>query len=363
MPVPNSMADLATLASSNFPTGTEAIGNSLDNYLRALSAIIRSTNAISSSTIAAASTTNVGGSDAESVTVTGATTINSFGAGFPGCKREVFFTGGCTIVNSSSIILPNGVNVFTANGDVHTYRCTASGVWKLVGQSRMPVSDVSGLQAALDLKLNVTGNQTLFGEFLVRNGTLLGSVTNSIQNAGGVSWNTGNGDVLEWKAIRKSDGTGWPTASLRLTRVVDGVAAQGYIDFNGSASGKVLSLGYSIPGSDLAYLDGSGNWTATGNLISLSDERVKEHWRDLPSDWLGQLAGVKHGVYDRIDTGATQVGVGAASLRKVLPWAVHEDQDGQLSVAYGNAALVAAISLAGVVEGLEKRLAAVEARQ
>lgn len=35
MPVPSSMSDLATLASSNSPAGTEAIGNSLDNYIRA----------------------------------------------------------------------------------------------------------------------------------------------------------------------------------------------------------------------------------------------------------------------------------------------------------------------------------------
>lgn len=35
MSVPSSMADLFTLASSNSPAGTEAIGNSLDNYIRA----------------------------------------------------------------------------------------------------------------------------------------------------------------------------------------------------------------------------------------------------------------------------------------------------------------------------------------
>lgn len=35
MPVPNTMADLSTLAGSNSPTGTEPIGNSLDNYIRA----------------------------------------------------------------------------------------------------------------------------------------------------------------------------------------------------------------------------------------------------------------------------------------------------------------------------------------
>lgn len=45
MPVPSKMADLSTLASSNSPAGSDAIGNSLDDYLRAISAIVRSTNA------------------------------------------------------------------------------------------------------------------------------------------------------------------------------------------------------------------------------------------------------------------------------------------------------------------------------
>lgn len=35
MAVPSTMQDLSTLASSNSPQGTEAIGNSLDNYIRA----------------------------------------------------------------------------------------------------------------------------------------------------------------------------------------------------------------------------------------------------------------------------------------------------------------------------------------
>lgn len=67
MPVPNSMADLATLAGSNYPTGTEAIGNNLDNYVRSHAAIIRSTNALASASIAAASTTDVALADGESV--------------------------------------------------------------------------------------------------------------------------------------------------------------------------------------------------------------------------------------------------------------------------------------------------------
>lgn len=135
MPVPNSMADLATIASSNYPTGTEAIGNSLDNYLRALSAIIRSTNAVASATIASASTTDIGLADGESVIITGTTTINSFGAGFVGCFRELYFQSALTLTNSSNIITGSGGNVTLAAGTSINVRCTASGVWRVVGNS------------------------------------------------------------------------------------------------------------------------------------------------------------------------------------------------------------------------------------
>lgn len=42
MPVPSSITDLSTTAASNSPAGTDAISNNLDDYLRAIQAIIRS---------------------------------------------------------------------------------------------------------------------------------------------------------------------------------------------------------------------------------------------------------------------------------------------------------------------------------
>ncbi|CAB4240828.1 Intramolecular chaperone auto-processing domain containing protein [uncultured Caudovirales phage] len=102
------------------------------------------------------------------------------------------------------------------------------------------------------------------------------------------------------------------------------------------------------------------DWYAVGNVTAYSDERVKTNWRDLPSDFLTKLAGVKMGVYDRTDVEMTQVGVSAQSLRPVLPNAVTENAEGRLSVAYGNAALASVIMLARKVEELEARLAALE---
>jgi hypothetical protein len=66
------------------------------------------------------------------------------------------------------------------------------------------------------------------------------------------------------------------------------------------------------------------------------------------------------GVYDRTDTGQTQVGVSAQSLQSFLPQAVQAGDDGILSVAYGNAALVAAVELAREVVSLRRELNAMK---
>jgi hypothetical protein len=89
-----------------------------------------------------------------------------------------------------------------------------------------------------------------------------------------------------------------------------------------------------------------------------SDERLKSDWQDLPEDFVNLLALVKHGEYTRIDTPSAvrQVGVSAQSLQKALAVAVIENDEGYLSVAYGNAALVACIQLAKRVINLELEL-------
>ena len=91
----------------------------------------------------------------------------------------------------------------------------------------------------------------------------------------------------------------------------------------------------------------TGNVTFSQNVTFNSDERLKTDWEELPEDFIEKLAGVLSGTYQRIDNeGPRHAGVGAASLQEVLPEAVLEGPQGYLSVAYGNAALVAAIRLA-----------------
>jgi hypothetical protein len=98
------------------------------------------------------------------------------------------------------------------------------------------------------------------------------------------------------------------------------------------------------------------NLTCGGTIAANSDESLKTNWRNLPDNFVDLLALVKSGTYDRVDQELTQDGVSAQSLQPVLPNSVLLGEDGKLSVAYANAALVSAIKLAERVVALETRL-------
>jgi hypothetical protein len=111
----------------------------------------------------------------------------------------------------------------------------------------------------------------------------------------------------------------------------------------------------SFAGSANLTFDGT-NLVCGGNITANSDEKLKTNWRSLGTDFIEELAQVKSGIYDRIDMEATQAGVSAQSLEKVLSEVVITAPDGIKSVNYGNAALVACIELAKQVVELKKEL-------
>ncbi|WP_157806730.1 tail fiber domain-containing protein [Stenotrophomonas maltophilia] len=345
MPVPNSMADLATLASSNFPTGTESIGNNLDNYLRSHGAIIRSTNAVASASIASASTTDIATADGEHVQVTGSATINNLGTGFTGCYREVLFLGTATLVASIAILLPNG-NITTATGDIHGYRCIAPGQWRLTAASSPNVASVRGLQAALDAKLSNSGDNTYTGTLAIdKSSPSLPSPQDSEVIALRLNQNSGSGnsEEMRFSIYRRGGGSGYETSVTRIKRFVNGFS-QAYHDYYSGQpilGSRAHAWGYAA--TDLAWLDTSGNISFLGNITSNSDESLKENWRDVRPDLVESMAEVLSGVYDRTDIEQTQVGVSAQSLQRVLPHAVRDNGTGILGVDYGNAALVTVI--------------------
>lgn len=143
MAVPVRISDLSTTAASNSPAGTDAIGNSLDDYLRGIQRCLRLTNAIAGSSIASAATTDLSTVDEEMVSVTGTVTITSLGTLSAGIRRVVRFTGALTLTHSSNLVLPNATNYTTQADDVGLFRSLGSGAWICEGLSR-PASSAPG---------------------------------------------------------------------------------------------------------------------------------------------------------------------------------------------------------------------------
>jgi hypothetical protein len=153
------------------------------------------------------------------------------------------------------------------------------------------------------------------------------------------------GEKSTWAGINFRDSSGVNCGTL-MTRSSDGYAGW----YNKADNNWLFQL------------DGSGNFTATANVTAYSDERLKKNWRPVQENFVEKLAQVKSGIYDRTDMEVTQAGVSAQDMQKLLAEAVQTGEDGTLSLAYGNAALVAAIELAKQVVELKKEIELLKAK-
>jgi hypothetical protein len=80
--------------------------------------------------IASATTTNIGGTASNFISITGTTSITSFGTAAAGVWRDVTFAGALTLAhNATSLILPGGANISTAANDRLRARSLGSGNW------------------------------------------------------------------------------------------------------------------------------------------------------------------------------------------------------------------------------------------
>ena len=184
------------------------------------------------------------------------------------------------------------------------------------------------------------------------------AITTSNIGSQSVSYATtaGNGGVT---SVNGQTGAVTVTSGMTITNDVSTATAV-YPAWTASTSGSVS--GFSVSSTNLSLVPSTGTLTSAGNFVANSDERLKTNWRPVRTDFLHCLAGLKSGIYDRVDTTITQAGVSAQGLAKMLPEAVESDDHGILSVAYGNAALVAAVELAKEVVALRAEIEALKGK-
>lgn len=85
-------------------------------------------------TLASAATTDLGTLGTNLVSITGTTTITSFG-GSASTARPLYvlgFTGALVLTNNSGILMPGGVSVVTAAGDSALALYTGGGIWQVL---------------------------------------------------------------------------------------------------------------------------------------------------------------------------------------------------------------------------------------
>ena len=94
--------------------------------------------------------------------------------------------------------------------------------------------------------------------------------------------------------------------------------------------------GLSLSGTEF-LMSGSytGSFTATGDITAYSDDSLKTNVQVIDNA-VGKVEQLRGVTFDRIEDGSTSTGVIAQELKEVLPEAVHTDEQGVHSVAYGN---------------------------
>jgi hypothetical protein len=197
----------------------------------------------------------------------------------------------------------------------------------------------------------VAGNATNIDQ-AVWNGYSWRGINRFVVNKGGNSYGANNSDFTQFFSDDSGcSGFSFHRASSYATNIT--LDPDNCIAFGGWSAGTARKFTFNM---------GNADFVALGNIVAFSDERLKTNWRELGEDFVERWATVLHGIYDRIDTGERQVGLGAQSVRPILPDAVTRDKDGVLGLSYGNAAAVATVKLAQRYVALAEKNAALEKR-
>jgi hypothetical protein len=158
-------------------------------------------------TLASAGTVNIGAASANSVAISGTTTITAFDTIASGAVRRLLFQGALTLTHSgTALILPGAASITTAAGDIAWMESLGSGNWRCVGYQKangQAVSSAGGGLANITEALNtaspngtnnvesltVTGGSTTTFLALIpkgANGGILAAVPDSTSTGGNV---------------------------------------------------------------------------------------------------------------------------------------------------------------------------------
>lgn len=209
------------------------------------------------STIASAGTIDIGLTLPTQITVTGTTTITSFGAtAVAGTVKMLTFSGALTLThNASSFILPTGGNIVTAAGDTATFLCLGSGNWRCTMYQRASGLAVGGAQPTVPVQAKSSNYSLVVGD---RSSLIVGTSSFTLTFGSGPVTSAG------WFCYVENAGTGDITLAVS-SGSVDGLS--GYLMYPGEqrmfvSDGSVMRSLLIRGGKFEKVATGSGNFTA-----------------------------------------------------------------------------------------------------
>lgn len=237
--------------------------------------------------IAAATTTDLGSAPGHNVNITGSSvSITSFGASAQVIAPIYIgrFTGVNTLVNSSSLILPGGLNITTQNGDTFIAEVMTTGNWRVLAYH--PIQPDFGFTKVKAADTAITSSTTLTADpALLSNPLAIGQyefevylVFDSVTAAAGFKWEL-NGTAADSRGTIPVIGTGFVNGSFFSGNGTPYGAAVSYATVSNTAdSNQVLYKGSMLVSTagtiGIQWAQNTSNGSATtlraGSYITLT---------------------------------------------------------------------------------------------
>ncbi len=237
----SSLADLTTRSASDLSSGTTALargGTGAGTAAGALDNLITA-----EATVASATTTDLGAVTSHNVSVTGTTTITSFGTATAGITRWGRFTGALTLThNATSLILPSAANITTAANDRFCAYSLGSGNWLVYSYTRADGSALTGAGV---------GTVTHTGGAMTSNGVALGGGSGDIKVAPGITTD-GTSQLTLGEAGTSAGALNFKNTTSGTTSIAPPAGALGTVlNYTPAANGTLLNDASSLNASNL----------------------------------------------------------------------------------------------------------------
>jgi hypothetical protein len=288
MPVPSTAVDISTTASSNSPTGSDLIGNTLDEYLRATQAILKQ-QCVQGADIASGTTLALL-ADGNTFDITGTATISGISSTYSWTGRIVYlkFDGALTLThNATTLILPGGANITTSAGDWAAFRQDASGEWRCLFYQYISGANVTG-NAVVTGTLSVDGDATLGDSTSADSHTFNGVVSHTANTSTSAQTvtqlGTGKSITVEGSANALINGTNGNTiGTMILSLPSGGTQAQENIGpslaFTGINTARRKAMIASKQTGTNANQTGIAFYTYSGTTTSIDDVAYVGQWQ------------------------------------------------------------------------------------